>query len=249
MEKILVLFKYYNDARLAIENFKSLKKRFDFEILPLYVKELKVPTGVTFLSPSMTMDILKEYEDEYIEDLKNLLKKENIEEELVVEIGINKDIVQEYLKKVDCLMLEEVEYLDEDFLDILKISYKPVIVVNKSVSKFEKIVIVSDDGVKINKSVNNFVRDFPKIKEVTLLSWNYKFEENNLLELLQRKGIKVKIEMLNQQFNTKDEFFEKMNKFDLIVMGNLSKSFFFERITKRMGIEIIEKAISPIFIG
>ncbi|MCQ8213116.1 hypothetical protein NON08_11450 [Cetobacterium somerae] len=249
MEKILVLFKYYNDARLAIENFKSLKKRFDFEILPLYVKELKVPTGVTFLSPSMTMDILKEYEDEYIEDLKNLLKKENIEEELVVEIGINKDIVQEYLKKVDCLMLEEVEYLDEDFLDILKISYKPVIVVNKSVSKFEKIVIVSDDGVKINKSVNNFVRDFPQIKEVTLLSWNYKFEENNLLELLQRKGIKVKIEMLNQQFNTKDEFFEKMNKFDLIVMGNLSKSFFFERITKRMGIEIIEKAISPIFIG
>lgn len=249
MEKILVLFKYYNDARLAIENFKSLKKRFNFEILPLYVKELKVPTGVTFLSPSMTMDILKEYEDEYIEDLKNLLKRENIDEELIVEIGINKDIIQEYLKKVDCLMLEEVEYLDEDFLDILKISYKPVIVVNKSVSKFEKIVIVSDDGVKINKSVNNFIRDFPQIKEVTLLSWNYKFEENHLLELLQRKGIKVKIVMLNQQFNTKDEFFEKMNKFDLIVMGNLSKSFFFERITKRMGIEIIEKATSPLFIG
>ena len=249
MEKILVLFKYYNDARLAIENFKSLKKRFNFEILPLYVKELKVPTGVTFLSPSMTMDILKEYEDEYIEDLKSLLKKENIDEELIVEIGINKDIIQEYLKKVDCLMLEEVEYLDEDFLDILKISYKPVIVVNKSVSKFEKIVIVSDDGVKINKSVNSFVRDFPQIKEVTLLSWNYKFEENHLLELLERKGLKVKVEMFNQQFNTKSEFFEKMNEFDFIIMGNLSKSFFFEKITKRMGVEIIEKATSPIFIG
>ncbi|MGL5670043.1 MAG: hypothetical protein ACRDDQ_02060, partial [Cetobacterium sp.] len=89
MEKIMVLFKYYNDAKLAIENFKSLKKRFGFEILPLYIKELRVPTGVTFLSPSMTMDILKEYEDEYIEDLKNLLLKEGIKDELVVEIGIN----------------------------------------------------------------------------------------------------------------------------------------------------------------
>ncbi|MGL4357590.1 MAG: hypothetical protein ACRCSY_02660, partial [Cetobacterium sp.] len=81
MDKILVLFKYYNDAKLAIENYKSLKKRFGFEILPLYVKELKVPTGVTFLSPSMTMDILKEYEDEYIQDLKEILIKEGIKEE------------------------------------------------------------------------------------------------------------------------------------------------------------------------
>ncbi len=249
MEKIMVLFKYYNDAKLAIENFKSLKKRFDFEILPLYVKELRVPTGVTFLSPSMTMDILKEYEDEYIEDLKNLLLKEGIKEELIVEIGINKDIVQEYLKKVDCLMVEETEYLDEDFLDILKIIYKPVIIVNKSISSFKNVVIISDDGVKVNKSVNSFIRDFPQIKSVTLLSWNYKYQENNLLELLERKGIEAKIEMFNQQFNTKDEFFQRMNEFDFIIMGNLSKSFFFEKITKRMGVEIIEKATKPIFIG
>lgn len=249
MEKILVLFKYYNDSKLAIENFKSLRKRFNFEILPLYVKELRVPTGVTFLSPSMTMDILKEYEDEYIEDLKNLLLKEGIKDELIVEIGLNKDIVQEYLKKVDCLMIEQTEYLDEDFLNILKIVYKPVIIINKNVSEFKNVVIVSDDGVKINKSVNSFVRDFPQIKRVTILSWNYKYEENHLLGLLERKGVDVKIEMLNQQFNTKDEFFQKMNEFDFIIMGNLSKSFFFEKITKRMGVEIIEKAIKPIFIG
>jgi hypothetical protein len=55
--------------------------------------------------------------------------------------------------------------------------------------------------------------------------------------------------MFNQQFNTKDEFFQRMNEFDFIIMGNLSKSFFFEKITKRMGVEIIEKAIKPIFIG
>ena len=195
------------------------------------------------------MDILKEYEDEYIEDLKSLLLKEGVEEELVVEIGINKDIIQEYLKKVDCLMVEETEYLDEDFLDILKIVYKPVIIVNKNVSTFKNIVIISDDGVKINKSVNSFIRDFPQIKNVTLLSWNYKYQENHLLELLKRKGIEVKVEMFNQHFNTKDEFFQKMNEFDFIVMGNLSKSFFFEKITKRMGVEIIEKAIKPIFIG
>ncbi|MGL4977241.1 MAG: hypothetical protein ACRC5G_04435, partial [Cetobacterium sp.] len=93
------------------------------------------------------------------------------------------------------------------------------------------------------------VKDFPDIKKVTLLTWNYKHEENNVLDLLERKGIEVKLEMYNQQFNTKDEFFDRMNEFDFIVMGNLSKSFFFEKITKRMGVEIIEKARVPIFIG
>ncbi|MDX8336067.1 MULTISPECIES: hypothetical protein [Cetobacterium] len=249
MEKILILFKYYNDSKLAIENYKSLKKNFNFEILPLYIKELKAPTGVTFLSPSMTMDILKEYEDEYIEDLKKLLLKEGITETLNLEIGVTKEIVQEYLKKVDCLMVEETGFLDEEFLAILKVAYKPIIVINKSVSKFKDVAIVSDDGIKINKSVNNFIRDFPQIKNVTLLTWNYKSEENHLLDFLERKGIEAKVEMYTQQFNTKDEFIERMNEFDLIVMGNLSKSFFFEKITKRMGIEIIEKAKSPIFIG
>ncbi|MGL5355058.1 MAG: hypothetical protein ACRDAQ_00720 [Cetobacterium sp.] len=249
MDKILVLFKYYNDAKLAIENYKVLKEKFNFEILPLYVKELKVPTGITFLSPTMTLDILKEYEDEYIENLKDILDKEGLKEELIIEIGMIKQLIQEYLKKVDFIMVEETDYLDEDFLEILKVIYKPIIIVNKSISKFEKVVVISDDGIKINKSIKNFVKDFPSIKEVTLMTWNYKLEENNILDFLERKNVKVKIEMYNDSVNTKDEFFEKMNEFDLIVMGNLSKSFFFEKITKRMGVQIIEKANTPIFIG
>lgn len=249
MDKILVLFKYYNDAKLAIENYKVLKEKFNFEILPLYVKELKVPTGVTFLSPTMTLDILKEYEDEYIENLKNLLDKEGIKDELIIDIGMTKQLIQDYLKKVDFIMVEETDYLDEDFLEILKVVYKPVIVVNKTVSKFEKVVVISDDGIKINKSIKNFVKDFPAFKEITMISWNYKFEENNVLDFLERKGIKVNVQNFNDSLNTKDEFFDKMNEFDFIVMGNLSKSFFFEKITKRMGVQIIEKAIKPIFIG
>ncbi|MGL6025494.1 MAG: hypothetical protein ACRC0F_12885 [Cetobacterium sp.] len=249
MDKILVLFKYYNDAKLAIENYKVLKEKFNFEILPLYVKELKVPTGITFLNPTMTLDILKEYEDEYIENLKDILDKEGLKEELIIEIGMIKQLIQEYLKKVDFIMVEETDYLDEDFLEILKVIYKPIIIINKSISKFEKVVVISDDGIKINKSIKNFVKDFPSIKEVTLMTWNYKLEENNILDFLERKNVKVKIEMYNDSVNTKDEFFEKMNEFDLIVMGNLSKSFFFEKITKRMGVQIIEKANTPIFIG
>ncbi|MGL5000030.1 MAG: hypothetical protein ACRC5W_04365 [Cetobacterium sp.] len=249
MDKILVLFKYYNDAKLAVENYKVLKEKFNFEMLPLYVKELKVPTGVTFLSPTMTLDILKEYEDEYIEKLKTLLDKEGLKEELIIDIGMTKQLVQDYLKKVDFIMVEETDYLDEDFLDLLKVIYKPVIIINKSVSNFEKIVVISDDGIKINKSIKNFVKDFPTIKDVTLISWNYKQDENNVLDFLKRKGIETKVEMFDDSLNTKDDFFKRINEFDLIVMGNLSKSFFFEKITKRMGVEIIEKANTPIFIG
>ncbi|MGL4904514.1 MAG: hypothetical protein ACRC34_03345, partial [Cetobacterium sp.] len=246
---VLVLFKYYNDANLAIQNYKKLKEKFNFEIFPLYVKELKVPTGVTFLSPSMTLDILKEYEDEYVDDLKALLEKEEIKQELIIDIGFTKELVQDYLKKVDYIMVEETDYLDEDFLDILKVAYKPVIVINKTVSKFENVAVISDDGIKISKSINNFVREFQQYKSLTMLTWNYSSDENNVLDFLERKGIAVKVEMYNEKFNTKDEFFNRMNEFDLIVMGNLSRSFFFEKITKRTGIEIIEKATIPIFIG
>lgn len=251
MEKALVLFKYYNDANLAIENYNVLKTKFNFSILPLYIKDLRIPLPLrgSFLSTSLAVDILKEYEEEYIDNTKELLLKEKIKEELSIEIGMNREIIQNYLKKADCIMLEGSQHLDDDFLDILKISYKPILILNNSISKFESIVIVSDDGIKIHKSVANFLKVFPETKALTLLSWNHLDDEDNLYDLLKRKNIDVTIERYKSKFNTKEEFFNRINDFDLVVMGNLSRSFLIEKITKRMGIEIILRSRNVVFIG
>ncbi|WP_297598170.1 hypothetical protein [uncultured Cetobacterium sp.] len=251
MEKVLVLFKYYNDAKLAIKNYKALKEKFGFKILPLYIKDLKItiPIGNTFLNSGVVIDTVREYEDDYIEKVRQLLENEKIEEELSVEMGLNKDIIEDYLKKTDLLLIEETGHLDDEFLEILKITYKPVIIVNREVSTFKKVAIVSDNGIKINKSTTIFLKLFPDYKDVTIISWNYNEEENELYTFLKEKGMDIKIELFNSKFNTKNEFFERVNQFDFIVMGNLSKSFFFEKITKRMGVDLIEKLEKPIFIG
>ncbi|MEG1978697.1 MAG: hypothetical protein RRZ91_07770 [Cetobacterium sp.] len=251
MKKILVLFKYYNDLKLTISNYKILNEKFGFKILPLYIKDLRttIPIGSTFLTSGVVVDTVREFEDEYIEKLKKILKDEGIEEEINIEMGTNKEIIEKYLKKADLLLMEETEYLDDDFLEILKAIYKPIIIVNKQNSTFEKVAIISDDGIKINKSASNFFNLFPEYKEATILSWDYNEEENNLYEFLKEKGIDLKIELFNSKFNTKNDFFERINEFDFIVMGNLSKSFFFEKITKRMGVDLIEKLEKPIFIG
>ena len=46
-----------------------------------------------------------------------------------------------------------------------------------------------------------------------------------------------------------DEVLEKINECDFFVMGNLSRSYFFEKIIGKNGIKLLEKSKTPIFIG
>lgn len=251
MKKVLVLFRYCNDETILIENYKKLQEKFGFDILPLYIRNVRmsVPLANNLLSTSITTEVISEYEDETIEKIKKALKASGIEKDLIVEVGIVKDVVEEYLKRVDCILMDSDENLDDILLDVLKYTYKPVFIVKKEICNFEKFAIVSDDGIKINKSVTNFTRIFPNIQEFDLLSFDFKNEKNNLLEYINFKGFKVNIKNFSSESISREKFIINLNNYDLIIMGNLSRSFFFEKITKKMGIDLVKNIKSAIFIG
>lgn len=250
-KRILVLFRYCSNEKVLIENFKKLEEKYGFKILPLYMKNLRmsIPIGNNLLTSGVATDVMREYEDENIQKIEKELKKNGINERLRVEIGSIKEIIEEYLKKVDCMIVDCSNELDEIIIDVLKIIYKPIFIVKNSVVDYKKIAIVSDDGIKINKSVTNFLKIIPEEDNFDLLSWKYDKDENNLLEYLKFKEKNINCKFFNSDNITKEEFFNEVNKYDFIVMGNLSRSFLFEKITKKMGLDLITNIEGTIFIG
>lgn len=250
-KRILVLFRYCNNEKVLIENFKRLKEKYGFEILPLYVKNLRmsIPIGNNLLTSGVATDVMREYEDESISKIEKELKVNGINEKLRIEIGSIKDIVEDYLKKTDCILVDCSDELDEMIIDVLKAIYKPIFIVKNKVIDYKNIAIVSDDGIKINKSVTNFLKIIPDENKFDLLSWNYDKEENNLLEYLKFKEKNVTCKFYSSDMLTKEEFFKEVNQYDFIIMGNLSRSFLFEKITKKMGLDLISNIEGAIFIG
>lgn len=250
MKRMLVVFRCYNDYKLVVDNFKVLEDKFNFKMLPLYIRELNsvIPVENALLNTGIADEMLKESELEYIEQLEEYLKLNGIKEKLIQETGYNKDIIEEYLKEADCILLNGGNTLSEIFLETLKISYKPVLIVNDKVSKYDNIAIVSDDGIKINKSVSSFINIFENKEHFTMLMWNYKNDKNHLLNYLEDKNKFVKVEDC-RDITSKELFLEKVNKYDFVIMGNLSRSFFVEKITKRMGVNLMENIKGTIFIG
>ncbi|MGL4897140.1 MAG: hypothetical protein ACRC31_01740, partial [Cetobacterium sp.] len=45
----------------------------------------------------------------------------------------------------------------------------------------------------------------------------------------------------------KEEYLNEVNNLDLLIMGNLSRGYFFEKITGKKGLNIMEKSQTSIF--
>jgi hypothetical protein len=47
----------------------------------------------------------------------------------------------------------------------------------------------------------------------------------------------------------KERYLKKADEFDLLIMGNLSNSYLFEKMIGKKGLNIMEKSKTSIFIG
>ena len=178
-------------------------------------------------------------------------KKYKIETELLVQSEVGVDEIKTLLKTADLLMLEQSIYLNDLFLELLKISYRPIIVLRNKPLTFENFSIVSNDGVKINKSVYNFLTLFPNLdlESIPILTWNCDYEKHYLVDLMKNKGLSSDAINFNSKDDTLKDFSFALNKSNLIIMGNLSRSFFFEKITNRTGLNLLENLNTSLFIG
>ncbi|MDX8335997.1 hypothetical protein [Candidatus Cetobacterium colombiensis] len=253
MKKVVVLLKNGNDLDLILKSYMALKNLFKFEIVPIYIRDIayKIPISETVLNSGGAAEILNEMEDDFIAEVHAAFKKFKIDTELLIQSEVGVDEIKNLLKTSDLLMLEQDSYLNDLFLDLLKIAYRPIIVLRNTPLTFDNISIISNDGVKVNNSVYSFLNLFPELllKNVPILTWNCNYEKHYLVELLENKGVSSDVVNFNSKDDTIKDFYFALNKFNLVIMGNLSRSFFFEKITNRTGINLLENLNTSIFIA
>lgn len=258
---LLILGEGYSRENL-IDSAIYLRDNFGFSIRPLHVRDVRkkefIPNSVDgiMLEP-MISGINEEwnrYEEQEIAKIKKQLQEKGIKAELEVKFGITSEVIVEELKKSDMLLIEKEDKFSEDLIAILKRFFKPIIVVRDKVLKLDKIAISNDDGTKVNKSFQRFINIFDHIEEITSLELidpkktrDEGFKENYLNEFIKEKGIKLKSERILKADS--DDFLKICKDQDVLIMGNLSNSYIFEKITKKIGVKIMEDVETTLFIA
>lgn len=261
---LLVLGNGYNRENL-IDSAIYLRDNFGFSIRPLHVRDVRkkefLPNAVDgiMLEP-MIAGINEEwnrYEEHEIANIKEQLLEKGVDAELEVKFGITPEIVIEELKKSDILLIEKEDKFSEDLIAILKRFFKPIIVVRDKVLKLDKVAISNDDGTKVNKSFQRFINIFTHVDEITSLELvdpehhehdeDEEIHENYLNEFIKGKGIKLVSKQILRADS--EEFLKICKEEDILIMGNLSNSYIFEKITKKIGVKIMEDVETTLFIA
>lgn len=255
MKRALVLFGNEIERENLINSAIYLQKEFGFKIYPLYVKDmarekLMATTDglmVAGRAPFMVQG-WDEIEKGEIESIKNLLKVKNVDTELKIDIGLVPEVVTEHMKRCDLLIMGRNDILTENEVNILKGNYKSILLIGeKPLSSMQNILIGNDNGVKVNRSCYHFITTFPEINNFSSFVINKEIEENILVEYLKEHGKNIIHEELTT--NNYEDVLKKVDEADLFIMGNLSRSYFFEKIIGKNGIKLLEKGKAPIFIG
>ena len=256
MRKALLLFGNEIDREKLLESALYLQNNWNFEIIPLYIKDITREKVISTTGNGLLLGgrapILSQGWDEVekvgINSIKKVLKEKELKSELVVDIGIVSDVVTERMKSCDLLIMGKNEVFNERTISILKGNYKSIIFIgDKALTSMDNIAIANDDGVKINRSSYHYTLIFPEINKFTSLVINKTLEENSLQAYLQSKSKVVSHEEIKT--DNYDEVIEKIDQYDIFIMGNLSRSYFFEKIIGKNGIKLLEKSKAPIFIG
>lgn len=259
---LLILGNGYNRDNL-IDSAIYLRDNFDFRIRPLHVRDVRkkefIPNSVDgiMLEP-MIAGINEEWnrcEEQEIKKIKEQLLEKGIEAELEVKFGITSEVVIQELKKSDMLLIEKEDKFSEDLIAILKRFFKPIIVVRDKVLKLDKIAISNDDGTKVNKSFQRFMNIFTHVDKVLSLELvdprkrarEEENKENYLNEFIKAKGVELESKEILK--TDSDEFLRICKEQDVLIMGNLSNSYIFEKITKKVGVKIMEDVETTLFIA
>lgn len=255
MRRALVLFGNEIERGSLAESANFLEKELGFKIYPLYVKDIareKLMSATDGLMVAGRAPFIvqgwEEIEKAEIQVIEEVLKEKGIKAKLKIDIGDVAEVVTEHMKKCDLLVIGKNDILTEKEIDILKGNYKSLLLIGeKPLKAMKNVVIGNDNGVKVNRSCYHFINLFPEVKCFSSFVINKEIEENALVEYLEGHDKKI----VHEELTTTDynDVLARVDEADLFIMGNLSRSYFFEKIIGKNGIKLLEKGKAPIFIG
>ena len=127
--------------------------------------------------------------------------------------------------------------------ELLRSSYKPLIILplNIDEAKMDKLVLLDDGAYNANKTLFTYFNIFGEQK-IDVLKVNVDEEDflkerfGNNYNVIKKEGVPFKIIM------------EETKKYDMVLMGDLRYTVMVERITRKLGVRLLENLEKIIFI-
>ena len=157
--------------------------------------------------------------------------------------GETVEIALEELKKYDFLVVVKNDKVSANLKELLRSSYKPLIILplNIDEAKMDKLVLLDDGAYNANKTLFTYFNIFGEQK-IDVLKVNVDEEDflkerfGNNYNVIKKEGVPFKIIM------------EETKKYDMVLMGDLRYTVMVERITRKLGVRLLENLEKIIFI-
>lgn len=250
LRKALFIVNNENELKAIKEFSKVFKEKYkDFVLDGLYVKDILkyeifpstiegigIDIGSTYI-----IEEWKELEENNFKRMKSELK-DNFSN-IFVEEGETIEVCLEKMKAYDLLILIKGENIGPYLKELLRVHYKPMLILSETDTySLDKVLLLDDGGYKANRTLFNYYNNFGESK-VDVLRVNVdekdeladRFKEN--YNLIDREGDPMKIILAESE------------NYGMIMMGTLKFAVMVEKITGKFGVKILEKIKKPIFIG
>ena len=158
-------------------------------------------------------------------------------------------VLMNELRLFDMALVSKTEKIGHDLRELLKSHNKPIILVPDLESySLDRILVADDQGLEVNKSVFKFMSIFKKVEEFKAITVDISQEEvKDLTFYMERIGKKIDY---NFEEGSVDEIILNYSKeCDMLIMGNLKRSFMVEKLIRKGGIKALEEVRKPVFIG
>lgn len=245
------LFLVTNESEIdALCKFsKAISKKYDVETHVLYVEDVLkyevYPPTINGVGLNVGLNYsYQEYiniESKNYKIIKDKIKKDFTK--VYSRDGETVEIALEELKKYDFLVVVKNDKVSANLKELLRSSYKPLIILplNIDEAKMDKLVLLDDGAYNANKTLFTYFNIFGEQK-IDVLKVNVDEEDflkerfGNNYNVIKKEGVPFKIIM------------EETKKYDMVLMGDLRYTVMVERITRKLGVKLLENLEKIIFI-
>lgn len=245
------LFLVTNESEIdALCKFsKAISQKYDVETHVLYVEDVLkyevYPPTINGVGLNVGLNYsYQEYiniESKNYKIIKDKIKKDFTK--VYSRDGETVEIALEELKKYDFLVVVKNDKVSSNLKELLRSSYKPLIILplNIDEAKMDKLVLLDDGAYNANKTLFTYFNIFGEQK-IDVLKVNVDEEDflkerfGNNYNVIKKEGVPFKIIM------------EESKNYDVVLMGDLRYTVMVERITRKLGVKLLENLEKVIFI-
>lgn len=250
LKKALFIVSNENELKAIKEFSKVFKEKYkDFVLDGLYVKDILkyeifpstiegigIDIGSTYI-----IDEWKELEEANYRTVKSQLG-DNFSN-VFMEEGETIEVCLEKMKAYDLLILLKGENIGPYLKELLRVHYKPMIILSEAETySLDKVLLLDDGGYKANRTLFNYYYTFGESK-VDVLRVNVDEKD----ELTER--FKGNYNLMDKEGDPMKIIIAEAENYGMIMMGTLKFAVMVEKITGKFGVRILEKIKKPIFIG